>query len=389
MKRIGILTYFTDIPYFNDINPGMNLQAYGVYQMLKDQYPNDQIEFIRYHSWWAFWRIYISNITLASFIKDCKQFYKYKKFAQYFPRSQKALICLDYEKSSKFINNLNYDVIYVGSDTLLELIRAPKNEITAYWLSPIIKAKKFMIAASARDTSYDKLTQQQRARMKLSINSFLAMGVRDQATYELINNFLKENDERLEMVPDPTFYYNINYRDADLYAQENGLAGCKKPIVCFHLLKTNQWADKLAEIYHKQGYLIASLRPYKYADFLLKDLSPTEFAGIFKYFKITITHRFHDTVFCIKNISPVLIYLPSASYKNLEGNSKQSSIMESFDLKGTNYIDNINMLTAEEIKEKADIAYIAFNKKKDNIKELLLLYKKQLKEYINKTAEIL
>ena len=53
--KIGILTYFTDIPYFNDVNPGMDLQALSVYSSLKDVFPNAHIEFIRYHSWRSIW----------------------------------------------------------------------------------------------------------------------------------------------------------------------------------------------------------------------------------------------------------------------------------------------------------------------------------------------
>jgi len=386
MKRIGILTYFTDIPYFNDINPGMDLQAYGVYQALKEQYPNDKIEFIRYHSWFAIWRIYLSGITFESFIKDCKQFFKYYKFTRKFNLSSKALVTLNYQKATDFINSLKYDAIYVGSDTLLELFRAPQNDITAYWLSPDIKAKKIMIAASARNTSYSQLSDTQKNKLQESINDFKALGIRDNATYSLIKNFIKDNDKRLEIIPDPTFYFDIDYTDADNYAKETGIATCNKPIVCFHLLKTDKFAQDLANIYHKAGYLIASLRPAKYADFLLKDLSPTEFAGIFKYFKITITHRFHDSVFNIKNLTPILLYPPSAAYINENGDSKQSSLVTSFGIREHNYIEDINSLSADEIKTKADQAIIAFNQNKIKIKEQLKSHKVQLTDYVKRTS---
>ena len=386
MKKIGILTYFTDIPYFNDVNPGMDLQAYGVYQALKHQYPDDKIEFIRYHSWFAIWRIYLSGITFESFIKDCKQFIKYYKFTRKFNLSPKSLVTIDYTKATKFINSLGYDAIYVGSDTLLELFRAPQNEITAYWLSPEIRAKKFMMAASARNASYSKLSNIQKEKLQASIDDFDALGIRDNATYTLIKNFTKEDDKRLEIIPDPTFYFDIDYTDADRYAKKNGIANCSKPIVCFHLLKTDSFAQELADIYHKAGYLIASLRPAKYADFLLKDLSPTEFAGIFKYFKITITHRFHDSVFNIKNLTPILLYPPSAAYKNENGDSKQSSLVASFGIKESNYLEDINMLSANEIKLRADKAIISFNQKKDNIKKQLEEHKKQLADYVKRTS---
>lgn len=388
MKKIGILTYFTDIPYFNDINPGMDLQAYGVYSALKDQYPDAQVEFIRYHSWFAIWRIYISGITVKSFIMDCKQFIKYYRFIKQFPLSSKVLVSLDYEKSNKFIDSLNYDAIYVGSDTLLELFRTDNKNITAYWLSPKVRAKKFMMAASARDTSYSKTTNEQREKLTSSIRSFDALGIRDDATYNLIKNFVDSEDKRLEIIPDPTFYFDIDYREADLYAQKKGIANCKHPIVCFHLLKTDSFGEKLADLYHKRGYLIASLRPAKYADFLLKDLSPMEFAGIFKYFKLTITHRFHDSVFNIKNLTPILLYLPSASYKSENGFSKQKSLTSSFGIEDTNFVDSLSSFTPDEIMKKADIAIEAFNNRRNDIQFILKEYKSKIKDYVKKTSQL-
>lgn len=71
--KIGILTYFTDIPYFNDVNPGMDLQALSVYSSLKDVFPNAHIEFIRYHSWRSIWRPYITRATFKSLLMDVVQ----------------------------------------------------------------------------------------------------------------------------------------------------------------------------------------------------------------------------------------------------------------------------------------------------------------------------
>lgn len=71
--KIGILTYFTDIPYFNDVNPGMDLQALSVYSSLKDVFPDAHIEFIRYHSWRSIWRPYITRATFKSLLMDVVQ----------------------------------------------------------------------------------------------------------------------------------------------------------------------------------------------------------------------------------------------------------------------------------------------------------------------------
>jgi len=389
MKRIGILTYFTDPPYFNDINPGMNLQAYSTFTALNKQYPDAEVEMIRYHSWFAIWRIYLSSMTFNTLCQDFIQLRKYFQFCRYFKLSKRILISKNVKKSLNFIDSLGYDAIYVGSDTVLELFRAKETEITTYWLSSQIKAKKFMIAASARNTSFSNLSEIQKRKLQDSIDSFQILGVRDKATFQLIRNFIPDNDPRLKIIPDPTFCYDIDHSFAQKYAEKKGLFKSGKPIICFHLLKNNLFAFELADQLRKKGYLIVSLRPAKYADFILKDLSPFEFAGIFKYFTFTLTHRFHDSVFCIKNLCPFLLFLPGLQYRNELGNSKQSSLMDSFDLREHNFIEDISTQSAENLLEQIPIAIDAFKKKENDIRKQTLIYKNELLEYINQTAQYL
>lgn len=387
--KIGILTYFTDIPYFNDTNPGMDLQAFGVYTAIKDTYPNAHIEFIRYHSWRGMWRPFITRATPKSLWMDIVQFKKYYNFTKTFPLSNRHLVEMDYTKSCEFINSLGYDAIYVGSDTLLELFRAPQGNITAYWLSPEVKSKKFMIAASARDTSYGKLTNKQKTLMTASVEDFSALGIRDAATYSLIQSLLKDKqDTRLEIIPDPTFYLKTDYTEADRYAKRKGIANCGKPIVCFHFRARESFEPELARIYHEAGYLIASLRPTPYCDLLLKDLSPMEFAGIFKYFTVTITHRFHDSVFNIKNLTPVVVYPPSKAYINENGDSKQSSLMKAFGIYDCCYVDDPAEIGAKGLKEKADKAINIFKEKKEVIEMTLDRYRRDFSNYVYKTSKL-
>lgn len=94
--KIGILTYFTDIPYFNDVNPGMDLQALSVYSSLKDVFPNAHIEFIRYHSWRSIWRPYITRATFKSLLMDVVQIKKYYQFMKSFPCSRLHLVESNY-----------------------------------------------------------------------------------------------------------------------------------------------------------------------------------------------------------------------------------------------------------------------------------------------------
>ena len=45
-----------------------------------------------------------------------------------------------------------------------------------------------------------------------------------------------------------------------------------------------------------------------------------------------ITHRFHDGVFCMKNLTPVLIYVKSSKEMMVGGESKHISLLKDFNL---------------------------------------------------------
>ncbi|WP_320040575.1 polysaccharide pyruvyl transferase family protein [uncultured Desulfobacter sp.] len=388
MKKIGILTYFTDIPYFNDINPGTNLQAYSVFIALKNQYPEATVELIRYHSWWAIWRIYLSGMTLNSLKQDIVQFWKYYKFSKGFKLSSKSLVTSNPSNAYRFFNSLNYDAIYVGSDTVLELFRSKPSEIAPYWLDKSVKAKKIMLAASARDTSLNQLSNAQKKKIQTSIDSFLMLGIRDVATFQLINNFVGKNDSRLRIIHDPTLNYDIDYSCAQKYARKKGFFKERKPIICFHLLKENTFAQELAKKLKEKGFLIASLRPAKYADIVFKDLSPVEFAGIFRYFYLTLTHRFHDSVFCIKNKTPFLVFPPSSDHINESGSSKHSYLLDAFDIRKECFIENIDCESVESLYERILSTPAKFKNKLYSIEKCLLQYKQDFLGYIKESQQL-
>ena len=125
------------------------------------------------------------------------------------------------------------------------------------------------------------------------------MGVRDEATFRLLSHFTVPGDDRLQIIPDPTFTFEIDYRYIEDYIIQRKLI-FKKPIVCLHLLRSTKWASTLADYFRQEGYIIASLRPAYYADIIFTDLLAFEQIGLYRYFDLVITHRFHDSIFSIK-----------------------------------------------------------------------------------------
>lgn len=380
MKKIGILTYF------GDYNNGTNLQAYSVWKLVEKYHPADRVQILDFHTWKHTWRPMLYWATFRSVKNDFVRRKKNLQFLRALPLTERKLITADVEEAWKFIDSFHFDKIYVGSDTLLELHRVESDRITPYWLTaPGVKASKIMLAASSRDVDYGTLSPRRKELLAASVGSFSHMGVRDEATFKLIRHLAGEADPRLRIVPDPTFFYPIDPSPAAEYARAHGLDTCGKPIVFLHVRREDAFALELAARLRAAGYLIASIRPFKRADLVMNDLSPFEYAGIFRYMHATITHRFHDSIFSIKNLIPVLTYLPDPSHATASGDSKYSSLMKDFGLSETNLLTRPADITAEGILRQLPLALEAFRQRREAIAARLATKKTTLENFMQET----
>ena len=358
--KIGILTYY------GDLNCGTNLQAYATLCAVRQTYPHATIEIIPFHGFHQYNHPYLSNCTPQSIARDVVRMCKYNKFfkKQLGIKHDKTIIPVS--QALEYIARRNYDIIYVGADTLLELNRIPASYdgLSAYWLSPQIKAKKVLLAASSKNVEVENLTATQRKEMEAVVKSYTAIGVRDSATRELISNFTPA--ENVKLIPDPTFSLPIDYEHIERYLQKRHIK-LSDNCICIHCYKTDQWATEVAQQLKEQGFQIVSLRPMPWADVVLNDMSPLEQAGIFRYFKLIITHRFHEGIYALKNGTPPLLYVnDNTNLKTRSGNSKYQSLMETFDLYPSNVVDK-GSITAERLLQQVPIAIDTFNQKKEDI----------------------
>lgn len=336
MKKIGLLTYY------GSTNHGTNLQGYAMYKSIKEMCNECDVEIINVQYFIQPMRPYFSDISIDGFMKDIKKMLVYMSFQnKYFKYSFPYLYTRNVLKVVDYINNKNYDIIFVGSDTVLELFRVGKNEFTFYWLPDDIKAEKIMISVSARDLSSDQLTIKQKEYLMKSIYGFKKISVRDDATYRLMKDLGYDN---ITKTPDPTFSLNISDVYAEKYVLKRKINN-KKNIVGIHFTRDFKWANKFIEILKINNYTVVSLRPSISSDYQINDIGPFEYAGIFKHFKVMITHKFHDTVFCMKNKIPVITISPSIEYANSYNESKYYSILKDFEMQ-ENYISDHNCIDA-------------------------------------------
>ena len=210
--KIGLLTYY------GDLNCGTNMQALSTFQALQKAYPQDEVEIIPFHGFRARMMPY-KTFSPKLIWDDVKRFKKYYDFKKNLLHIQHDVIIKDVDKALRYIAARNYDVIYVGADTLLELDKLNPNYdgISAYWLKDI-KAKKVVIAASSKNVSFDKLTPRQKEDMRIAVNQFSYIGVRDRATLSLFEQVAESKE--IEYIPDPTFTYDIDYTYIDAYLKK-------------------------------------------------------------------------------------------------------------------------------------------------------------------------
>ena len=323
--KVGLLTYY------GDLNCGTSMQAFATFQALQKAYPNDEVEIIPFHGFKPRRKPY-KTYSLKNIFYDIKRFKKYRDFTAQQLQVANDIIINNVEAALNYINSRHYDVIYVGADTLLELDHVPSDYdgISAYWLKDV-NAKKVLIAASAKNVVFDKLSKKQQNDLKIAAGQFAHVGVRDRVTMALFKRVL-DDDKKIEYIPDPTFTYQIDYSYIDSYLSNKGVSIPEKSVFV-QFFSDDYWLDDVAKDLKRRGYTMVTNRGVSWSDIVLIDMSPLEQVGLYKYVSFVITHRFHDGVFCMKNHTPALIYVKSGKEFMTEyGESKHVSLLKDFGL---------------------------------------------------------
>ena len=345
--KIGILTYY------GDLNFGTNLQAYTTMMSVQKAFPESEVEIVPIHSFRNVNRPYLSSATPVSLYRDFIRINKYSIFVKEKLKVKHDTVIKDTVSGLKYIKDRNYDRIYVGADTLLELDRHQKagyDDLTFYWLGQGISAKQYLLAASSKNVFYETLTPLQKGQLEKYVPNYCGIYVRDVPSKRLLEHFVDSN--KITIIPDPTFAYDIDYRYADDYVKRRGLD--LSNAVLIHGYREDFYISGFIKLLKNIGYTVASLRPARWADIEMNDLGPQEHAGIFKYFKCVVTHRFHDTLFCLKNGTPVVVSLPAPNLANEKGESKHSTLLDYFGLTELCLTNDKYTLTPENLMEKMD-----------------------------------
>lgn len=338
--KIGILTYFWAQ------NPGTYLQAYSTYRIVKEYYPKDDVEIINVRSRRVYFRpTKRSLLSLEILLKLLKRFYSYKKGIQLMNLSKGGVIGLDPRPALEYINKQNYDIIFVGSDTIYQLNSwYTEHDILSVYFLEGINSKKIMLAASSGSTSLENFSQNMKKAAKICLNDFAKLGIRDKNTFDLFSE-LKGNKKNMEIISDPTYTYPINIGIAKDVLLKNNFDFNAKSVI-LNLPKNFKFLGETIEFFKKLGWKIVTFNYTNYADYCLF-VNPEEWAGIPYYVDLVITDRFHGSLFALRNNTPVIGIDCNPKRVTVNNSSKIKRLFEDYEILN-NYINTLNGISCAD-----------------------------------------
>lgn len=382
--KIGILTYIWDE------NHGTILQAYSLCKAVQEYIPEADVEIINYRHARNI-QIIRNYIKIKHVAYDVIQNMLSEQFKKRkLKLGKKELVTRDLNRTIRFINESEYDVIIAGSDTIWQITenkRLPKFP-NIYWMPGVSGCKKVAFAVSSNITRYENLSESARKTMDSALEKFSLIGVRDHMTLDLVKSVGYNDNTRLFRVFDPTFLVETPKTKMREKLIKMGV-NLDKPILCINYPPKAPFCKEIIEKYKTMGFQIVTfLNRLTTADYHIKYADPFEWAEAYKYFDFVITDRFHGTIFSLKSKTPVLAVDWHPYRYDPYLNSKTESLLKDFGIQKTNHLNtsmmkggiNTFINKAEEARNKFD-PYNASKK----IDEIININK----EFIGKIKSIL
>ncbi len=347
--KVGQLTYH------RAVNMGATWQAYALLQALESVCGEGNVETIDYRSARG------ERYERARILNTRPPFYNHafmlsllqtRRFVgARFPLSANSLTTDSLEAARRFVDQ-KYDAILVGSDQIWlispETPGPPFPNI--FWLDPRLSCRKIAFAASANLTDLEAVSAEQWARAGECLAAFDLIGVRDDVTLELVERTGRVDPGVVHKVPDPTFLADLPAVDPRPVMERRGI-DLRRPVLGLSV------ADKrirreVTAAFRARGFQVANLAgwDWKIPYTLTGHLDVEEWACVYRYLTLTITDRFHGTIFAMKNGCPFVTVDHFRQYRRHK--SKTATLLEEVGLAG----HRVDLLRTgiESIVERAD-----------------------------------
>ncbi len=315
--RIGILTFH------QSVNNGAVMQAYALSRRIQSEYPDATVEIIDYRmerveQMYSYsLGSYLKSSSLRGTLAKCKrlledpQYLKrmrtrtrvFKSCLGKLPLSGERIVDNGTARLFAYIEK-HYDVLVVGSDAVWNYIS--RGFPNAYLPEKSLSCVKMSYAASCYGMDFLQRADGERRQIKESLDDFAFIGVRDQATEDMVRwSGCKHPPIH---TCDPTVFLDVDDLPIDVEALKKKLVqrgfDFSKPAIG---MMGNRWMYELIRSLYGQKYQIVALYEHiKGADVNLFDLEPYEWAYVFRWFKLTFTTYFHGTLLSLRNGVPVV-----------------------------------------------------------------------------------
>lgn len=355
--KIGILTFHYSI------NPGSVMQAYCVYKLLSNAFPEARVEIInlipdnREKNERDFFRLKPPFVRFSKILR----YNSIRNFIKKNTRLSKACSKTELNDQIDFINGLNYDYIFTGSDTVwMYSDKLSKQLPNIYFLPPQIKAQKFSISASVDPLVNVTAYLKQQETLSQVFDQYKLLFVRDTVTESLLKTMGVEKGIK---IADPTLLYDFE-KDFDI--KLNKSENIKKKVVLIGVTDDNiaKWIKQELKNHSKEYVFINRKESLQlFDDHVLDQLS------LFSQIDIIITDRFHGSVFSMK-LSNSLVINVERFNKNPLPQSKGRDLFQSIGI--PEYCIRLEEDNQSEFKNKLLGLIDKWDAKKFNQREALL-----------------
>ena len=302
MRRIGILTFHRANNY------GAQVQSFSLSYYLQKKFPQDRVEIIDYRSLSEI-KYYVRSVIRnaikvgpAAAKDEIIRNFKMNRFCRMLPLSKKRVVSDDASKLFKRIDG-KYDIVVVGSDAVFSWNR--RKFPVAFFLGEDIHCIKASYAASAHSLKYLGKKKEEIEYCSKALSGFDYIGVRDSHT----ENFVRFCNPELKTHHncDPSLLLDMDVIDYNLIKKKLIAAklDLNKPLIVV-MTADPQIVKPIFEKYHDTCEFVSLYLHNPLIKKFIPNLSPLEWAGVFKFGALTVTEYFHGTLLSLKNSTPVV-----------------------------------------------------------------------------------
>lgn len=363
--RIGILTFH------RSINNGAVMQCYSLSKYLQQQFPQDKVEVVDYHmpkvassyevsvkSYFRgtrslkslIWKTAKLVLNPDMFVWKRDRIAAFEKVRHILPLSKESILDDGTVQLFDYINN-HYDVVIAGSDAIWNYVM--RGFPNPYFLDEKIKCQKLSYAASCYGMSYEKIPDEQRTKIRQILDSYRFLGVRDDESANFVMDIGCSSNS--VHTCDPTVFLDVE----DLPIDEEELkAKLRKKGFDFDretigIMGSERMCSMVRSMYGKKYQIVALYEKCRNADVNLYDLTPYEWAYVFRLFKVTFTTYFHGTMLSLRNGTPVICVALETEYSK-NHMTKVEDFLRRIDWQDCYFHTDYKGENQEQIKSKAD-----------------------------------